>query len=196
MKPFGAFVWLLLAGCSLPISPPPADVTHTLALVTGASVSPAAPSGRTLQVMAPGAAPGYGSPAMAYRLSAHELRYYARQRWIDSPARLLGQALVDGLSAGGTLVLAQGSGMRPDYRLMTELLQLEQDFTVRPSRVRLALRVQLVDVSQRRLLGSQTLRLEQAAASDDPAGGVAAANALLQQVVEEVARFCRRAVSD
>jgi hypothetical protein len=41
------------------------------------------------------------------------------------------------------------------------------------------------------VLGSRTLRLEQAAASDDPAGGVAAANALVQRAVVESAGFCR-----
>lgn len=182
----------LLAGCALPIAPPSADITHTLALAPQASVPLAVPVERTLQVMAPGAAPGYATTAMAYRQSAYELRYYARQRWIDRPSRLLGQALVDGLSAGGARVLAEGGGMRADYRLLSELLQIEQDFTTRPSQMRLALRVQLVDVRDGRLLGSQTLRLEQAAASDDPAGGVAAANALLLRAVVQTAQFCQR----
>jgi cholesterol transport system auxiliary component len=74
-------------------------------------------------------------------------------------------------------------------------VQFEQDFTVQPSRVRLTLRVQLVEVAARRLLASHTLRLEQPATSEDAPGGVAAANALLQQAVQEVADFCRRATS-
>lgn len=183
---------LFLAGCSLPLSAPPADITHTLTLTAQVGIPLAVPAGSTLQVTAPGAAPGYGTSAMAYRLSAHELRYYARQRWVDRPARLLGQALADGLSASGAQVVAQGSGTRPDYRLLTELLQIEQDFTTRPSRMLLSLRVQLVDVRDRRMLGSQTLRLEQVAASDDPAGGVAAANTLLARAVVQTAEFCRR----
>lgn len=182
---------LLLAGCSLPFAAPPADVTHTLALAPDVSIPLAVPAGSTLQVMVPSAAPGYATSAMAYRPSAHELRYYAQQRWIDRPARLLGQALVDGLSAGGARVLTEGAGARPDYRLLSELLQIEQDFTRRPSRLRLALRVQLVDVRKGQLLGSQTVRLEQVAGSDDPAGGVVAANTLLVRAVVETAAFCR-----
>ena len=187
---------VLLAGCSLPLAPPPADSTHTLTLAAQASVPPAAPAGRTLQVVMTAAAPGYSTSAMAYRPSEHELRYYARHRWIDRPARLLGQALVDGLSAGGARVLAAGSGTQPDYRLLVELLAIEQDFTTRPSRMRLAVRVQLVRVSDRRLLGSQTLRLDQVASSDDPAGGVSAAHALLERAVIQVAEFCRRLSDD
>lgn len=183
---------LFVAGCALPVSPPPAEVTHTLALDARVTVPAPLPAGRTLQVMPPSAAPGYTSPAMAYRSSAHELRYFARQRWVDRPARLIEQALADGLAAGGASLVSAGSGAQPDYRLLTDLVQLEQDFTGKPSRVRLVLRVQLVDVAARRLLGSDTLRLEQAAASDDAAGGVAAANALLEQAVREVAAFCRR----
>lgn len=192
MKRLPIVVSLLLAGCSLPVSRPPADVTHTLALRAPVAVPPPLPAARTLQLAAVTAAPGYTSPAMAYRRSAHELRYFAHQRWVDRPARLVEQALADGLAAAGAGLVGAGSGVRPDYRLLTDLVQLEQDFTAQPSRVRLVLRVQLVDVRARRLLGSDTLRLEQAAASDDAAGGVAAANALLERAVGEVAAFCRR----
>jgi cholesterol transport system auxiliary component len=183
---------VLLAGCSLPLAPPPADTTHTLALSANAQIPTGLPAQETLQVALPSVAPGYAGAAIAYRTAPHELRYYARQRWVDRPARLLQQALLDGLAAGGAQVLAPGSGARPDYRLLTNLVQLEQDFTTRPSRVRMTLRVQLVDVNKRRLLGGHTLRLEQAAASDDPAGGVAAANALLERAVIEVARWCQQ----
>lgn len=181
----------VLAACSLPLTAPEADITHTLTLSVQASVPLAIPVGSTIQVAAPTAAPGYDTAAMAYRPSAHELRYFARQRWIDRPARLLGQALMDGLSAGGARALAPGSGVRTDYRLLSELLRLEQDFTRQPSRIVLSVRLQLVDVRDGRLLGSRTLRLEQAAASDDPAGGVAAANALVERAVVESADFCR-----
>lgn len=182
----------LLAACSLPLTAPQADATHTLALSGQTTVPLAIPVSSTLQVAAPTAAPGYDTPAMAYRPSTHELRYFAHQRWIDRPARLLGQALMDGFSAGGARVLAPGSGVRADYRLISELLQLEQDFTRQPSRIVLSVRLQLVDVRDGRLLGSRTLQLEQAAASDDPAGGVAAANMLVERAVVQSADFCRQ----
>lgn len=184
---------LLLTGCSLPAARHNADVTHTLALSPQVAIPAPLPAGRTLVIAPLTAAPGYASPAMAYRTTAHELRYFAHERWVERPARLIEQALIDGLSGGGATLVGAGSGARPDLRLVTDLVQLEQDFTVRPSRVRLVLRVQLVDVRDRRLLGGDTLRLEQAAASDDAAGGVAAANALLDQAVRQVGAFCGRA---
>ncbi|MGK2942533.1 MAG: ABC-type transport auxiliary lipoprotein family protein [Immundisolibacter sp.] len=187
---------MLLAGCSLPLSPPPADVTHTLTLAPDTPVPTARLPGVSLQVAAPGAAPGYATSAMAYRKSPHELLYYARHRWVDRPARFIGQALEDGLSAAGVSVLAEGAGARPDYRLLSELLQLDQDFTQRPSQVRLAVRLQLVDVRQARVLGSHTVRLEQSTASDDPAGGVVAANALLAELVAEAVSFCVRLTAE
>lgn len=185
-------VALLLTGCSLPVSRQNAEVTHTLALSLALSIPAPLPAGRTLVIAPLTAAPGYASPAMAYRTTAHELRYFAHQRWVDRPARLIEQALIDGLSGAGATLVPAGSGARPDLRLVTDLVLLEQDFTVRPSRVRLVLRVQLVDVRDRRLLGGDTLRLEQTAPSDDAAGGVAAANALLEQAVRQVSAFCAR----
>lgn len=187
---------LLLAGCSLPVAPPVEDVTHTLSLDPQVSIPAPLPAGRTLLVAPLTAAPGYTSPAMAYRVSPHELRYFARQRWVDSPARLIEQALIDGLSSTGSHTTVAGSGARPDYRLLTDLVQLEQDFTVTPSRVRLVLRIQLVDVRARRLLGGNTLRFEQITPSDDAPGGVVAANRLLEQAVHEVAQFCRRSFGE
>ena len=82
---------LLIAGCSLPVARPVEDVTHTLALGPQVSIPAPLPAGRTLLVAPLTAAPGYASAAMAYRTSAHELRYFARQRWVDRPARLIGQ---------------------------------------------------------------------------------------------------------
>jgi cholesterol transport system auxiliary component len=184
---------LLLTGCSLTASRHNEDVTHTLTLSSALSIPAPLPGGRTLVIAPLTAAPGYASPAMAYRTTAHELRYFAHQRWVDRPARLIEQALIDGLSGGGATLVGAGSGARPDLRLVADLVQLEQDFTVRPSRVRLVLRVQLVDVRDRRPLGGDTLRLEHVAASDDAAGGVAAANALLEQAVRQVGAFCARA---
>lgn len=183
---------LLLAGCSLPASRHDEDVAHTLTLSPQVSMPAPLPAGRTLLIAPLTSAPGYASPAMAYRTTAHELRYFAHERWVDRPARLIEQALFAGLSGAGATLVPAGSGARPDLRLVTDLVQLEQDFTVRPSRVRLVLRVQLVDVRDRRLLGGDTLRLEQTAPSDDAAGGVAAANALLEQAVRQVGAFCAR----
>ena len=65
-------------------------------------------------------------------------------------------------------------------------MQIEQDFTGQPSRVRLALRVQLVDVRDAAPAGQPNAAPGAGRGRVTiAAGGVAAANALLQRAVVE-----------
>jgi cholesterol transport system auxiliary component len=56
--------------------------------------------------------------------------------------------------------------------------------------VELALRLQLTDVRTKRVLASRSFDESENAPSDDPYGGVIAANAALQRILEQVADFC------
>ena len=81
------------------------------------------------------------------------------------------------------------SGVRADVRLDTELVRLQQSFLSKPSRVELVLRVQLVDVGARRVIATRTIEVTQDAPTDDPEGGVVAANAALAGALAEVVTF-------
>lgn len=185
----------LLAGCLSALSPPSAGTSHTLT----APAAPAAPSaplavdGPAVQVAETSAAPGYTTPAMVYRRTPHTVYSFATHRWSDAPARLIAEALRAGLGAGGVLVLKPGSGIRPDYRLSSELVALEQDFTVQPSRMVLAVRLVLIDTRTRRVAGARNLRLEAPAPSDDAPGGVVAAQGLVGQLVAAARELVPRA---
>ena len=80
-----------------------------------------------------------------------------------------------------------------DLRLETELVRLQQDFGAKPSRVHFTLRAQVVDVAGRRVLASAEFDETEAAASDDPYGGVLAANRALARLLERVTAFCAEA---
>ncbi len=47
------------------------------------------------------AAPGYDSQRLAYRTSAHELRYYLHRQWVADPPRMLGEILIRHLKVSG-----------------------------------------------------------------------------------------------
>lgn len=183
---------VLLAGCLSALSAPPAGTSHTLA-APAAPAAPAAVDGPAVQVAETSAAPGYTTPAMVYRSAPHTLQSFATHRWTDQPARLVAEALRAGLTAGGVLVLKPGAGIRPDYRLTSDLVALEQDFTISPSRMVLAVRLQLIDVRTRRVVGARNLRLETPAPSDDAPGGVAAAQVLVAQLTEAAQALVRGA---
>jgi cholesterol transport system auxiliary component len=103
-------------------------------------------------------------------------------------APLLVQALEQ--SGGFRAVVQAPSLAAADLRLDSELVRLQQDFGAKPSRVRITVRAQLIDVNTRRVLATAQFDETEAAPSDDPYGGVLAANRALGRVLERLATFC------
>jgi cholesterol transport system auxiliary component len=105
---------------------------------------------------------------------------------------MLTPLLVHALQDNGSfsVVLHAPSAATSGWRLETELLRLHQDFSVRPSQVRLSLRAVLLDSSTRQAIAWREFDVSVPAASDDPVAGVAAAQAAAQRVVAAVSAFC------
>jgi cholesterol transport system auxiliary component len=192
---------LTACGSLLP-SPPPAPSFYTLGGSASHTPRDQAPqsTGPTLLVNPLRAASGFDSSHMVYTRSPQQLERYARSEWADTPARMLGPWLVQVLSdeltrsrALGAVLLAPSAAMS-EYALDTDLIRLQQDFSTRPSRVRLTLRVALIDATSRRVLAVREFDATEPAASDDPRGGVQAAQALSARVLQEVAEFCKLAL--
>ena len=183
---------VLLGGCTaLAPTPLPDPNLHVLA---AAPVAGAAPGARdlVLEVGVPRASPGFDTPRMAYVQKAYELDYFADNRWADAPARMLGPLLTQALErSGGFRTVVQAPTVVPsDVRVNAELIRLQQNFTMRPSRAELALRVQLVDVRARRVLATKLFEETENATSENAYGGVAAANAALERLLARVVEFC------
>jgi len=136
--------------------------------------------------------PGFDGAAMAYTRRANEIEYFARNRWAEPPARMITPLLAQALerSGGFRAVVRAGSPAAADLRLDTELMRLVQDFRARPSRVELALHAQLIDLRDGRVLAAQDFAATENAPSDDPYGGVAAANGALARLLGELTAFC------
>lgn len=194
----------LLSGCSV-LPPPPQEATHVYQLqlkvpLGNIASTPSEDRQGAIVVEPPQVAAGYDTTAMAYRRTPWEIHYYSLSRWVDDPARMLREALTSALNQFGPFHSAFASspaGIAVDYSLRTELLRLEQDFSsAPPSRERLVVRVQLVDLVHGTLLASQVLELNTTAPSEDAHGGVVAANTALQQLATEVVSLCRKALAD
>jgi len=145
-----------------------------------------------IDVAPPWAWPGFDTPQMVYVRQSYELDYFAASRWADTPTRMLGPLLARALeqSGGFRAVLQEPTSVPADFRVDTELVRLQQNFTARPSRVELTLRVQLTDVHGKRVIAARVFEETETAPSEDANGGVMAANAALQRMLEEVADFC------
>ena len=173
----------------LSLGPPAPPARYELQAFPDAA--PVAGEGPTLTIAPPTAAPGFESPRMIYVKRPHELQAFARSEWVDTPARMLGPLLVRALGRSGAFaaVTDAGSGADTELRLEAELVRLQHEFTRRPSRVRLTLRVQLSDRSGN-VLGVREIEAVEEAPSEDPYGGVVAANRAVRKALEEVVSFC------
>ncbi|MEO8544413.1 MAG: ABC-type transport auxiliary lipoprotein family protein [Burkholderiaceae bacterium] len=202
-------LWLLtgslLGGCSVlqPSGKPP---PHFYALGPAPGVSPqvapqpmpsnaAAP---TLLVLAPGAAAGFDSQRIIYIRQDHRIEYFAHNEWVDTPSRMLQGLLVEAMARSGVFsAVSPASGAAGgDIRLDTEIVRLQHEFQSQPSQVRFTLRATLVDDRSRRVLAWHEFDTVVPAANDDPYGGVTAASKAVQETLQQLATFSRKAVAN
>ena len=142
-------------------------------------------------VAAPVARPGYAGPRMVYVTRAYEVQFFARHEWVAPPAQMLAPLLVEALERTGRFRAVQTSAdIVPALRLETEIVALQQEFTQQPSQARFALRAQLVDVAKRRVVATEEFEAAEPAPSDDPYGGVVAANSAVTRVLGDLAKWC------
>jgi cholesterol transport system auxiliary component len=187
-----AVLAVTLGGCaSLLPEPPPEPYLHVLAAAPGVEAT-GVTRDVVLEVGTPRAAPGFDTPRIAYVRKPFEVDYFALHRWADAPARMIAPLLARALERSGAFraVVEAPSSVAADLRVDVALDLLQQDFSVQPSRVELALRVQLVDLRARTVLATRTFRADEPAGSEDADGGVAAANAALARVLAQVVAFC------
>lgn len=193
MRHAGAFaVWaVLLAGC-VGMQPPQAEAPASYVL----DARPAERSARPLRdvvlvVSVPRARAGYETAQMAFVRAPYELEYFTKSRWADTPSRMLAPLLVQALEqAGGFRAVVQAPSAVPaDLRLDTELIRLQQNFATRPPQVELALRAQLVDVRNQRVLATAEFEEIEITPREDAYGGVIATNRALQRILVRIADF-------
>jgi cholesterol transport system auxiliary component len=198
-----ALVWLALAsGCGAfaPTASPTPPIFYSIDGGPVAAAPPPAAAGGglyTLVVNETHAAAGYDSQRILYLRQPHRLQYFAHNEWVDPPARMISSLVVGALEKSGVfraVVSAPGSASG-DLRLETEVLLLQQDFGSAPSRVRFALRAYLAEDATRRVVATRDFEVTVPAPSDDPYGGVQAANVAVRQVLDQLAAFCAQTVA-
>lgn len=184
-------VGILLGGCSVFQPVKSANIT-SYALEAQFDGTTNGTGDTTLLVNTPNAQPGFDSTRMVYIKRPHEIDFFAQNKWVDSPARMLAPLLLKALesSAKYRAVVTSRSSVMADLRLDTEIIRLQHEFINKPSQIRLTLRAQLIDLQGKRVLATREFDVTEAAASDDPYGGVIAANRAVKTMLLQIAEFC------
>ena len=187
----------LAAGCSaLKPEASPTPPSYYSLDASGGAPAPAQRvqrnTGTTVLVTPPQAAAGFDSQKIIYLRQTHKLEYFAHSEWVDPPARMIAPMIVTAVEATGAFraVVSSPGSASGDLRLDTEVLLLQQEFTTKPSQVRFALRASLSEEGTRRVVATRDFEILQPSPSEDPYGGVQAANAAVRTGLQQLAAFC------
>lgn len=193
MRPLMALVCAGLLGACAGLQPQPVEQQNIFLLEASRTAIVSRPkTDQVIEVAMPHARAGFDTAQIAYTRRPSEVEYFSRNRWADAPARMLAPALAQAIEQTGAFraVVLDANAVHPDLRLETELIRLQQNFSVHPSRVEIAVRVMLVGGGVAGKLAFAQFEETEQAASEDPYGGVMAANRALSRIVENVAEFC------
>ena len=192
---------LVFSGCS--IGPAETNPARTYLLnpnisIEKRSANTARGDAATLLISTPRARPGFDTARMAYMLRPNEMNYYAVNRWVDAPARMLARPLAQAMEETGLwrAVVQAPNTARTDYRLDCDNLALEQQFFSIPSRVRIALRAQLVELKARKVLAAREFEVFETAVSEDAYGGVIAADKAVAKLLQQLAAWVSTVMSE
>lgn len=185
---------LTLAGCTLPQDQSPPAQSYLLD-VGAFTPAPARRSrNKTLLVTMPKAAPGFDSNRMAYTRQPPKLDYYRDSVWSDAPARMLLPILVRAFEATGAFraVVSPPAPGLANVRVDVDVIRLQQEFMIQPSRVRFTARIKVVDLKSNQVLGTQVFEAVEPAPSEDASGAAQAANRATRKVLSEMTSFVLR----
>jgi len=191
-KALWLFVLTILVGCTLPQdnSPPPQAY-----LLGGGEIFTPTPARRSsnkiLLVTVSRDAPGFDSQRMAYTREPPKLDYYNDSIWSDAPAKMLLPLLVRAFEATSAFkaVVSPPSPVLADLRVDMDLIALQQEFMMLPSRVRLTVRIKVMDMKSGHVLGTQIFEVVEPAPSENAHGGAQAADAATRKLLGEVTAF-------
>lgn len=146
---------------------------------------------KSILITAPEAAAGYQSSEMLYVKKPFELSSFANNAWVDQPANMLLPLLVQSIQSSGYFytVTSSANSEHTDYRLDTQLIELQQNFLKKPSQVDFVVKVVLTQVSENRVIASHLISQHIKCPMDTPYGGVIAANQATNRFTAQVSRF-------
>lgn len=145
----------------------------------------------TLLVSKPAAMTGYQTEQMLYVAKPYQLAAFAHNAWVSPPASMLYPLLLQSIQTSGYFA-AVASGPyadKADYRLDTQLIEMQQNFLAKPSVLEFVIKVTLTRIDETRMVASRTFYQRVPCVSDTPYGGVMASNRATTQFTQAVTKF-------
>ena len=153
-------VLLVLAGCASMLPGADRKPPQLYELTSGSSFAENLPRVRAqLLVETPTASASLRSSRIAVKMQRTKLDYVADSEWTDLATNLVQTLLVETFDNSGRIagVARQGSGLRTDYLLKSDLREFHAEmYKGAPARIRIRLHVRLVRWNDRDIVASRT----------------------------------------
>jgi cholesterol transport system auxiliary component len=184
---FIALTALTLAGCTSSYDPPE---QYELTAVSHKQFA-ARPVKTTLLVSQPIPVMAYQSADMLYISQNYQLQPFVKNSWRVPPAEMLFPLMTQSLQNTDyfAAVIPAPTFAYADWRLDSYVIQLQQDFTHQPSIVTLELNATLINNVKASVIANKRFYVQAVAPTDNPYGGVIAANNACQQLMEELSAW-------
>lgn len=179
---------ILLTACSAITMP--VSNQYTLGLYSHQKIA-LKKTATSLLISKPEAMAGYQTEQMLYVKKPYELTAFTKNAWISSPANMLYPLIMLSIQRTGYFnAVASGPYVdKTDYRLDVQLIELRQNFLVKPSALVLVAKAVLSHVADTRVVSSRTFSERVPCPSDTPYGGVIAANRATQALTANLSAF-------
>ena len=151
----------------------------------------------SILISQPEAMAGYQTEQMYYIQKPFELSTYVHNAWMSSPANMLYPLIMQSIERTGYFsAVASGPYVdKADYRLDSQLIELQQNFLVKPSVLDFSVKILLTHVADNRVVASHTFSQHISCPTDTPYGGVIAANKATHAFTKALSRFVVTKVS-
>lgn len=145
----------------------------------------------TILVSQPEAVSGYQTESMRYVNKPFEVNSFVHSIWVGPPATMLFPLIMESLQYSHYFhaVASTPYSDLADYRLDTQLITLQQNFLVKPSVVELVVKVVLTHIADNQVIASRIFSHRVPCPSDNPYGGVIAANQAVKALTHDITRF-------
>ncbi len=180
-------------------TPVKSSIESQYKIVAYSTVKTTLKSSKSILISQSDAIAGYQTEQMLYTDTLYQLDAFAHSSWISPPASMLTPLIVQSLQHSHYFyaVAAGPNADKTDYRLDTQLIQLQQNFLTKPSTLEFSAQVVLTRVSDNRVIASRTFVERVPCATDTPYGGVIATNRAIKMFTARVTDYViTRAQSD
>jgi len=153
---------------------------------------------QSILISPPEAVAGYQTSQMLYTNKPFEIAPFAHSGWLNPPADMLLPLIAQSIQRTEYFyaVASTTNYEHTDFRLDTQLMELQQNFLVKPSQVDFITKIVLTRVSDNQVIASQLMSYHLPCPSDTPYGGVIAANQAVKLFTADVSSFIVKRIQE